>query len=246
MRRITLRLFVSLLTFVVGVSAHSVLRRQKKHDPPAPIQQPAERNTVNWFVQQAKAKGEREVIVPGMFSCPVEFRNPKTAIAEAASYGYVVVAQLIDKKSTVWSKHEIATWYKLKTVERLNDKKFPEGKLHESVPAELLPLQADEFLVAKNGGVVVVDGVKIVSRSPMIPDSPATQQYIMFLKPAAYTHPDPTGKTGKLTYGLQGVFTLNADGTVEAAVQEPYPLKTDMESRYKNSLDKLRAGLKRR
>lgn len=246
MRHIPLRLFVSLLTFVAGVSTHSVLRRQKKHEPPHPVQQPAERNTVNWYVQQAKAKGEREVLVPGIFSCPVEFTNPERAITKAASYGYVVVARLIEKESSVFSKHEIVTWYKFKTVESLNDKKFPEGKLHKSVPAGLLPLRADEFLVAKNGGAVVVDGIRAVSRSPTIPDSPATQQYVMFLRPASYTHPDPTGKTGKLTYGLRGVFTLNADGTMEAAVQEPYPLKTDMESRYKNSLDKLRAGLKRR
>ncbi|MDQ3685397.1 MAG: hypothetical protein M3430_07305 [Acidobacteriota bacterium] len=241
MSHITLRLFVSLLTFCAGVSIHSVLRRQYKHDPPAPIHQEAERNTINWYVQQAKVKGEREVVISGFRVCGYEFKN----IAEAASHYSVMVAQMLDKRSRVWDEREIETWYKFKMVENLNNKGFPEGELSKDVPMELLPLQPDEFLVVKFGGTAIVDYIKVVSPGRVIPDSQSTGQYVLFLKPTSYNHPAPTGRIGALPYGLGGVFVVSSDGALEAALQEWHPLKDEMESRHKNSLNKLRAGLKR-
>ncbi|HVF28343.1 MAG TPA: hypothetical protein VM943_08900 [Pyrinomonadaceae bacterium] len=242
MRHITLRLFVSLLTFFAGVSIHSVLQNTQERKSSVPIQQEAERNTVKWYVQQAKAKGESEVVIGGFRVCGYEFEN----MAEASSHDSIVVAQLLDKKSIVWEEREIETWYKFKVIENLNSKDFPEGEMYKNVPAELLPLQPDEFLVVKFGGAAIVDDIKVVSHSRVIPDSSITGQYLLFLKPSSYNHPAPTGRIGALPYGLGGVFTVSPSGDLEAALQEWHPLKDEVESRYKNSLDRLRAALKRR
>jgi len=245
MRHVILRLLSILLTFVIGVSFHAALRRAKQHKLLTSIEQSAERGTIKWHVQRAMSKGERKVVLHPPLSCYATFNNPKRAIAEAASFCSVMVAQVLGKRSSVWEDdREVVTWYKFRIIENLNNKSLPEGTLPKRVPSELLPLKADEFLLVRTGGTVEVDGVKVVGISGGVPDFSVSQQYLLFLQPATYNYPDPTGQTGTLPYGLRSIFTVGSDGDIEPVSQEWHPLKDEIKSRHDHSLERLRTSLK--
>jgi hypothetical protein len=245
MRHVILRLFSLLLTFSIGVAVHVALQKSKERKMTLTYEQWRERGTIKWYAQQAKAKGEKEALIYPPTSCPAEFRNPKNAVAEAASNGSVVVAQPLEKKSSIWGDRQIVTWYKFRIIENLNNKSFPEGVLYKDVPEELLPLQSDEFLMVRTGGSVEVDSIKVIGVSDGIPDFSSSNQYLLFLMPASYNYPAPTGKTGILPYGSRSIFTVNAEGVIEPAFRDAHPLKKEIESRYRNSLELLQKSLNR-
>ena len=178
MGHVILRLLSLLLTFSIGVAAHVTLQKLKERKSFVTYEQWSERGSIKWYVQQATAKGEREVVLYPLTSCPAAFENPKKAVAEAASYGSVIVAQPLEKSSGIWGDREVVTWYKFRIVENLNNKSFPDGALFKNVPEELLPLKGDEFLMVRTGGTIEVDGIKIIGVNDGFPGFSFSQQYL--------------------------------------------------------------------
>ena len=245
MRSTIFHLCSLLLAFSFGVFIHFVVMHQpKERNLSSFVEVPAQPHTIRWFVQQAQARGEQEVIVYPPVSCPVEFLEAENAVAEAASQMPVVVAQPLAKQSSMWGDYGVVTWYKFRIIENLNNENLTEGALHRDTPAELLPLRVGEFLLAIPGGVIEVNGVRVITVSRL--NFSMSQQYLLFLMAANYNYPNPTGMTGVLPFGNRSVFTVNADGVIEPVFREPHPLQEGIESRYRNSLERLRAGLTRR
>ena len=121
------------------------------------------RDRYRMAIESAKEEGKNEVILPPAISMPIL----QLSLAELLrDYGLLRV-KVIDKETTVSEPDAaIMTWYKVEIVETLHHQsKMISGEpLPDRAPSRLLPLLPSESLLVVSGGVVTVDGVKVIRK----------------------------------------------------------------------------------
>jgi hypothetical protein len=139
-----------------------------------------EQGTVEWHVQQAKAKGETKVSLaqfPGM--------GQESNLDQALEYSTIVSAIPISSAVQI-GKDTIFTWYKFKIMSFLSkaERCDPPCNSAPIPPSSLLPLAPDEIAIPFGGGTAVVDGVT-VTVSAERSHFKANEKYILFLDSSA-------------------------------------------------------------
>jgi hypothetical protein len=228
-----------ILTGMVLVVAGTM--RTKSGQQRLPQQEETRRGTLKWHAQQAKAKGEQQVVIPA----PIERVAHVTNLDEALSRFHLtaLIGQPVEEKSFAQGEDNIATWYKFKVKEYLSQQSVSECQkcsLPPDVPQEFLPLKDDEILVLKAGGALVLDGVKVINQERDFPEFSNSQEYLLLLDLNLST------KVGRLSIGPYGVFTIDSNGSLKSVNKKPHPLKQEMEIRHLNSVERLRANLTER
>ena len=108
---------------------------------------------------------------------------------------------------------------------------FPDG-----VPASLLPLKDNEFVVPLLGGTLEVDGVTIsensVNHTPLR-TPPGSKRQLMFIDFISKGY-------GLLTYDERGLFWMGDDGQTLHAMNPSSRLSSDVRTPSGNALDSLR------
>lgn len=245
MRGLLLRPSIALLTFVVGVAV--ALCWHKLREParvsigsaPQVSQQAAQSGSLRWYAQQARAEGKDEAEMFAM-GCGVEISSLDQALRENT----VVVAEAVDKRSYPSGDYGIVTWYKFKVVETLSKRPMLKHWRRwtnpaQELPSEMLPVRADEFLMAEGGGTVMVEGVRVREHYNS-PQYKLSEKYLLFLQM------DDANRIGFVPWsGEIGVFRLDASGNLSAIDDEEYALKAQMSSRFGNAVERLRQYLKR-
>jgi len=94
--------------------------------------------------------------------------------------------------------------------------------------------------VLKAGGALVLDGVKVINQERDFPEFSKSQEYLLLLDLNFST------KVGRLSIGPYGAFTIDSNGSFKSVNKKPHPLKQEMEIRYVNSMERLRANLEER
>ena len=236
-----IKLFVPL---VVGASLATVATYKvsssspKQREPQQLLEE--QRGTASWYATQAKSRGETRGFLPTMIS---DHPSPRSLDEALLRYRPVVV-QLIENKSQLFNEWErIITWCKFKVLEDLSTNAVgcrTCGKSELEPPAEMLPLAADEILVAKEGGEVEVDGVKLVEVDRYLPEFILSKKYLLFLSPT-----EPATVATPLAVGT---FRLTEESVLLALFdeREPQPLIAAMAAHYGNSLDQMRTRLNSR
>jgi len=230
------KLFILLLSGFVIATLGAINSKQEQITE---LEASKDKNTIGWYVQQAKLRGEREVILPAP---KVEYVTEINAVDEVFSHYRIVVAEPIEDKSFVDDTH-LYTWYKFRILEDLSSKKIlpcPTCPLPSDVLNELLPLSSDEILVLKIGGIVFVDNIKISMIDRRFPEFAKSKKYLLFLEI------DPSGQVGKLRIGPGGIFTVGDDDQLSPINNEPHPLKRFMKMSYNNALHTLREDARQR
>lgn len=179
--------------------------------------------TLAWHARRAKARGEREVVVPAGRWRFAKFSSLENALDRFT----VVVAKPMDSVSRVRSPYAIETWYKFKVREYLNRREWPTCQTcppPPDAPAELLPLEEDEILISRASGTVIVDGVKITSVENNYPPFSKSQEYLLFVKL------DHNHKVGEITVSHYGVFTVNEQGAIRRVNKMNHPLADMIEA----------------
>jgi hypothetical protein len=190
--------------------------------------------------RKAKAEGKKEIFIPAPISIPVSVHS----LDEALSNSTVVTATLIGSKSYVLAPHKIGTWYKFKVSEYLSRRAALPAACRTcpappDAPAELYPVGEDEVLVLRHSGSLVIDGVKVNSVDGSLPPFSRGTSYLLFLDM------NPAGKTGKLSLGAYGVFTVGRDGSVRHINNKSHPFKHEIEGD-SPAIEHLRAKIKAR
>jgi hypothetical protein len=163
------------------------------------------RVTLRQRAQKAKEKGETRLESHGIVFNRAEF----ISLDNALNSFYLLEVELITKKS-VLHDDSVRTWYKFRVLDTLSRAKNSYNYPLSEAPPELLPLQADEILVAESGGTVTVDGVEVSWGEPGQPGLRAydeRQKYLLFLLV------DPASKIGTTDLGSTGVLVVSDDGT---------------------------------
>jgi hypothetical protein len=222
---------VAVLGFAVGMAAP--LAWSFFHTPDTRYAN-AEAGTLKRRILEAKAKGENKVEL-GILSCGWDIGS----LEEALSRDTVVVADLVGKK-TYEGKYDLHTLYKFKIKETLLEHPSPNGMhLFQGVPADMLPIGEDEFLIAEANGQMEIDGVTVAQHANGA-EYFEGQTYLLFLWIDPLTRTALRSGTNPL-----GVFLVGSNGNLNSYIDDPYPLKTALAKRFNNSLEDLRRALKK-
>lgn len=202
------------------------------------LERSPERGTLVWHSQMAKAKGKQSVLLG---STIVDYAVPRS-LNDALKNNHLVVAEPIYSRSYA-TEYNIQSWYKFRLIEELS---APVTNCVDCVslvgpPADLLPLEPNEFLSAKVGGEATVDGVTITSRDPEFPNFEAGKRYLLLV---AF---DSEKIVGVLRSGPWGVFALNTEDSFEPVnAKLKHPMREKLSQQFGNSLTRLRLDLKRK
>ena len=152
----------------------------------------------------------------------------------------IVVAQPVLQKGYADSNSEnVETWYKFAVSEYLVTRPLPDCPSCsplDNPPPDLLPLNANEILVPRSGGDLLVNGVTIISSDPQFSSFMPSQSYLLFLEL------NSNSGVGSIKVGPIGAFSIQGDRLVSLFV-DPHPIKDDITNRFGNSLNALRSAL---
>jgi hypothetical protein len=215
------------------------------------VQITAEPGTLTWYAQTAQAQGLQTY----NFSAGIaEYPLPSWDIALSKST--VVLAQLIEARSYPsgyevdyhYVERCIDTWYKFRVLERWQQRDASCSNCSDIIvqpPSEMLPLNADEIILRKQGGTLVVDSVTLNSDEPDFPAIPVGTQCILLLEkyPAEvqswlWLGPDSVYPVlGADQFGV--VATLDATGNTSNS----NGYTDELQNRYAFSISSFRAAL---
>lgn len=197
-------------------------------------QDKSRRRTIRRRAQQARANGQAEIDVPQSSGDYLTV----SSLEQASNTHMAVIAEPLHMISKLEDDDEaIKSWYKFRIVEVLSEPP-PYPYSFGSPPGELSPLNKNEFAAYLPGGSLTVDGVKVVSRSAESPALPLSKQYLLFIDL------DSANRVARIEYGPDSIFSVKEDGLVKAHTRRATPLQLDIEARYGNSIDRVRASLK--
>lgn len=224
------KLLLAALFLLVAATVLTIsVKMQRRSDPQREV------GTIKQHAERAKARGEQQAVMPRSH---IEYAGDGLNLDEAFSHYSLVVAQPIQERAVIAHPHSISTWYKLRVIETILPSKAPScSTCFDSAqpPGELLPLNADEVLVARSGGELIVDGVNITMDSDFPPLS-KSKKYLFLLSV------NPSGTAG-IGAGPAGVFSVNDDGSVMPIIKKSHAINRDMQNRSGHSLNRLRESV---
>lgn len=190
------------------------------------------------YVQAAKARHINSINIPP----PRERYAEPVGLDRASQRASIVVANLV-KQVITHDTYDIYTWSKFRIVERLgsyvtvrNDIDMP-----AAIPAVLLPVLANEFIMVEPTGVIQLEGVNVSSVDPSVETLPLSEPRLMFLQFSA------GGSLAAPVFGHLGVFSVMPNGHFRPASSEKgNVLKEDLDSKAHGRVDELRAILRQR
>ena len=231
------RVCVAVIAFAIGLATHwastflptESMMRQPSHEAGY-----RSASTLKGRILEAKVRGQHTLEL-NILGCGWDIGS----LQEAISRDTVVLAELTGKK-TYENTYGLYTWYKFKTRETLVEHPPPRSFFYfQSAPSDLLPIAEDEFVIAETNGQMVIDGVTVKQRSNGA-EYVEDQTYLLFL----WIEPSKRTAVRASTDPL-GVFLVDRDGNLNSYIERPYPLKTELGKRFKNSINNLRRALKK-
>ena len=207
-----------------------------------PQQPSAQPGTLEWYAQLAQSQGLSEY----HFSDGIS-EYPAPSLDVAISNSNVAVVQIVAAKSYAVEGDSIVTWSKFKILESWRQVGACSPCLSSGLvpPADMLPLNSDEILVLRGGGSLAVNGVMLKSDVYDFPQFSFAHNYVLFFQR------DPSQpQVGLLWLGGNGVLpivSVNQLATVDildttGTTQQYNPFTDELQNRYGNSLDQMRAS----
>jgi hypothetical protein len=202
-----------------------------------PPQAMTEPGTLDWYAEQAQASGANAF---NFRAARVEFDEPETWDDVLANYT-VITAQLVSSKSYPAAlNRDIQTWYKFRITETLSQKPIISCDgcpPYPTAPPDMLPLQANEMLVAKAGGSLTYNGVLLTAQNPEFPDFLPSETYMFVMQL------DTASQVGVLSVGPSGAYSVDANSIMHPTNPILNVYEADLSSRYGMSLTQMRAVL---
>lgn len=228
---ITAALVLLTSVLVVGLVSHQAKSKIQE------LENSKDRGKLSWHVALAKAKGQREV----MIAAPVVTYAVPQNLDEALAHYSLVLAEPLEQKSYV-ENDRITSWYKFRLIEELSTPTIsciycPDI---EAGPSDLLPVQANEFLVSKAEGEIELDGIRVKTNDPDFPAFEKGKQYLIFLSF------DSQKAVAALRMGPWGTFDIAANEHLKV-VNDKYKHRIidDLTTGSDPSLNRLRNRLRK-
>jgi hypothetical protein len=185
------------------------------------------------YTQKAKKEGKTSVSVPAAMP---EYIGGMESADDVLSNLSLVIAEAIENKTYVHEADSIVTWYKFRIVEHLSQHHTVTYFHPGPPPEDFLPLNEDEFLIDREGGTVIFDGVRATTVNAEFPPFLTHKQYLLVII---------TKSSGVATLwgGPTGAFAVSPDGRIEPLSKRPHHFKEAMKNRFGNSLGQIKQHL---
>jgi len=171
---------------------------------------------------------------------PIGMPTGISTVDDVFNHYSVVVAELVSKRVGA-DADDVNTWHKFRISELLAEQpNNPLEAFTDRVPLDLLPLQAEELLIVRHGGKIVVDGVTVTETSRDDLSFDTAHRYVLFL------YFESSSKIASLAADRASAFLITAEGELAALTKRPHPLFKDIQVQYNNRLDWLRDDAKAR
>ena len=191
--------------------------------------------TLDWYAQQAQEVGATTYEFQ---ASNVEYVHPST-LDEVLSEFSFVIAQPIEIRSYASDNSDIESWIKFRVIETLSLKTVPQCPTcptEPTPPNDMLPLQANEILASKVGGILTHNGIELIASNERFPDLLQSERYLLILDKY------PSGVCN-LLMGAEGVYKIDGNGMMTPLQPKIDPYHNDLLSRYGNSVNQLKTAL---
>lgn len=230
------------VAFVVALSSASKAKQAPARQQIEEMEARRERQglTVREHVKLAKLRNERKVTIRSSYGTILHlgFTDMETAVAVWT----IVVARPVAEVSRLDENGYIKTSYKFQTVETLSEpgpSKWP-STFSGELPPELGAFGDGEYMVTVRGGTKEIDGVEVTMKYDDYELFSLGKEYLLFLEF------DTTKRVGGLAMGPLSGLEIGADGTLSTLDRrDSHEIKQKLDSRFGNSVEALKAFLKR-
>lgn len=200
------------------------------------------RDSFDKLIKRARAEGKQEIqLLPR-----IPYYASVNSLDEAlANYSTVLAKPVSSHVQLNSESQDIETWYKMQVVDFLShpNQFIPcsacRSRQGETIPPKVFPTQENEFVLVKNTGSLVSDGIKVTSNDATFPDFDLNQTYLLFLSL------DLNTRIGAIELGPAGVAKINSDGELVPVNKNQPRLSEALTNRY-GKVDKIKEQLKLR
>jgi len=155
------------------------------------------------IAKHTKDQGKTKATVVGQIS---DYPDTEKSLDQAKNDNTLVVAELTDSRSFPFGESGVRTWYRFQILDVIKEN-FKPCELCSEVPAapeQLLPINADEFVLPTGGGTVNVDGVELTMSNPSMPVLETGKKYFLVLRLTP-------SRVALLGAGPSGIFEVSND-----------------------------------
>ncbi len=174
---------------------------------------PEDRGTLQWRVREAKRLRKTSIRIP----FPIVEHAETPPLDDALERTTLVLAKVL-KTEVSHDNYDVSTWRKYRTLEKLYiQRDVYDRALPDDLPAAMLPIGPDEFVIGEFGGKVVIDGVTVTmqdERSHPLPEDLPHLMFVLFLSSGAWAITN---------YGPLGVFWVDDSDEIHPQVSELEP-----------------------
>ena len=223
---------VVLLTIACGVVLGGLVVRSARTSVNSVQNQelPPLEKRLEWFASRAKAKGQTKVSLPAPHT---EYlgSSASTTLDKALSVYTAVIAIPTFEKSYVVNSEDIETWVRFNIVDVVSKADSPAcpGCDVPQPPEEFSKVNDNEFVMARTGGAVTIDGVNVEMKDPQFPDFQVGKKYLLFIS----RYPSGAALIG---IGPGGILSVGDEGKLKGFSERLHPVRTEIEEGLNGSL----------
>jgi hypothetical protein len=195
------------------------------------------KDRLKWYAREAKKEGRQKAVIQTEIT---DYMGTEVHDIEQVLSDYtVVVAQPVMKRTYQSDDNNLITWYKFSIVDALTPLKNPVcfGCLSLSAPGDIPLDYHTEFLVPRNGGTFMVDGVEIEQREAGFAAFQDDQKYLLFIS----LYPNRVALTAG---GPLGVFMISEKENLTSFSNRPGKIQEGLKTKFQDSLISLKKQLK--
>lgn len=205
-RAYTWRRFSRVIVVLAALAFVSTILSAQETEDAKPLR-PDDNSSLRWRAREARRLGKTSISV----AAPNHETAQPEPLNAALGHTTLVLARFLGQ-ATTHDEYFVITWRKYRVLEKFSPmvifEEQPSEKFIDFVPASLLPIAPDEFVMPERAGTDVVDGVTVTMLRSENGVLPETRPLLMFLLFAS------SGAVAALNYGLQGAFWVDSSETL--------------------------------
>jgi len=217
-------IFVFVLVAALSASVFGViaLNARRKNPPQQRSQQRMieleekekhHRLSLGEVAELTKARGKNHATLPGI-SVLYPIAEDPDELDQILSRYTIIVGELITERSYVDEHERISSWCKFRIVDTIAQGRLSYSFASRTIPTDILPIAENEFIIPREGGSVMIEGVEIVQHEQTVLEFQHSQKYLLVVSL------DPATKIAELALGPQSVLPIKSNGTLDGRQQE--------------------------
>lgn len=195
--------------------------------------------TILESVELAKIKGKKQVTAPSFETLWPGAQSPEELETLLPQYS-IILAEVVDEfgylRDPEIAGGMIMSWYRFRTIDVISQAPPRQSFVKRQIPDRLRQLKDDEFLIAADGGVAILDGVEVTQHDATIPRFKKSQKYLLLLSL------NPATRIAELALGPQSILPVNADHSFDKRMN-PHMLQQTIVKFHNGSMDQLKRNI---